>query len=73
MANGDREAPTTTEGIVIDVNRRRQQITIRFADRKTQTLRLIDHAAAEDAAPPVVVSYTDQAGARVAHEFKPVS
>jgi hypothetical protein len=73
-AAGDREAPKATEGVVIDVNRRRSQITVRFADRKTQTLRLIDPAAAGgDAATAVVVSYTDATGARIAHDFKPVS
>lgn len=59
----------TTEGVVIDVNRRRKQITVRFADRRTQTLRL----AAPDTTPNVVVSYTDDAGARVARDFTRVS
>jgi hypothetical protein len=69
VVEADREAVEATEGVVIDVNRRRNQITVRFADRKTQTLRL----AAPDAAGDVVVSYTDPAGAKVARDFKRVS
>ena len=65
----DREVAEATEGVVIDLNRRRNQITVRFADRKTQTLRL----ATPDAAADVVVSYTDPTGAKVARDFKRVS
>jgi len=72
QAAGNSEAEAT-EGTVIDVNRRRQQITVRFADRKTQTLRLAERAAPGDTAPSIVVSYKDPAGTRIAHEFKPVS
>ena len=54
---------------MIDVNRKRQQITIRFADRKTQTLRL----KAPDATADVVVSYTDESGAKVTRDFTRVS
>jgi hypothetical protein len=68
-----RDGDETTEGVVIDVNRSRQQITIRIAERKTQTLRLFDRAAAGDSAPAVVVSYTDQVGTKVEHDFKRVS
>src|SRR5471030_468075 len=68
ITDGDGDASKTTEGVVIDVNRRRNQITIRFADRKTQTLRV----SAPDAAPDVVVSYTDDAGAKIAHDFNRV-
>jgi hypothetical protein len=69
IEDGDGDAPKTTEGVVIDVNRRRRQITVRLSDRKTQTLRL----AAPDAAPDVVVTYTDDAGAKIAHDFNRVS
>ena len=69
VVEADREAAEATEGVVIDVNRRRSQITVRFADRKTQTLRL----AAPDAVADVVVSFTDPAGAKVARDFKRVS
>jgi hypothetical protein len=74
---------SATEGVVVDVNRKRQQITVRFADGKTQALRLIDRAAAEqgrragdlppDAATHVVVSLMDQTGAKVDYDFKRVS
>jgi hypothetical protein len=72
-AEGDGAAAKTTEATVVDVNRRRSQITVRFADRKTQTLRLADGAAADQGAAPVVVSYTDATGARIARDFKLVS
>jgi hypothetical protein len=70
------------EGVVVDVNRKRQQITIRFADGKTQALRLVDRTAggqgarAGDAADPaahVVVSITDQTGTKVDYDFNRVS
>jgi X-X-X-Leu-X-X-Gly heptad repeat protein len=69
VAAADREVAEATEGVVIDVNRRRNQITVRLADRKTQTLRL----ATPDATADVVVSYTDPVGAKVARDFKRVS
>jgi hypothetical protein len=72
-ADGDVASAKTTEAVVIDVNRRRSQITVRFADRKTQTLRLANGASADQGTPPVVVSYTDPTGARIAHDFKLVS
>ena len=65
----DEGPKATDEGVVIDVNRKRQQITIRFADRKTQTLRL----KAPDATADVVVSYTDESGAKVTRDFTRVS
>ncbi|MGH9141118.1 MAG: hypothetical protein ACRD2I_08255 [Vicinamibacterales bacterium] len=69
-AEGDSAEAKTTEAVVVDVNRRRSQITVRFADRKTQTLRLADRRAADDGSAPVSVSYTDPTGARIAHDFK---
>jgi hypothetical protein len=69
VVKADHQATEATEGVVIDVNRRRNQITVRLADRKTQTLRV----AAPDAAGDVVVSYTDPAGTKVARDFKRVS
>jgi hypothetical protein len=71
-----------TEGIVARVDRRGKQITIRFYDGKTETLRLTDRAAAEagpefdraDAGPTrVVVYYKNEAGQKVAHFFKKIS
>jgi len=59
----------TTEGVIVDVNRRRNQITIRLGDKKTETLRV----AAPDAGADVEVSFTDGTGAKVARDFKRVS
>ncbi|MCU1383451.1 MAG: hypothetical protein JWL71_2148 [Acidobacteria bacterium] len=67
-----RDGAERTEGTVIDVNRGRQQITIRIADRKTVTLRTADPSAAATESP-LVVSYTDDAGATVSRDFTRVS
>lgn len=63
-----------TEGTVIRINRRRKEITIRFAGGTSQTLRLTERAAsdvgtgiAEDA--PVKVFYVDEGGQKVVHYF----
>jgi hypothetical protein len=61
----DTAGASATEATVIDVNRRRQQITIRLGDRKTQTLRLTAPGANGD----VVVTYTDAAGAKATGDF----
>ena len=68
-----RDGSETTEGTVIDVNRGRQQITIRIAARKTLTLRLADRPAEDAAAKPVVVSYINDGGVTVTRDFTPVS
>jgi hypothetical protein len=65
----DGDASPTTEGVVIDINKKRNQITVRLSDKKTQTLRLATPAAPGD----VVVSYTGTTGARIAHDFNRVS
>ena len=79
---GDEDGLKKSEGVVIDVDRRRQQITVRFADRTTETRQLPARAAAEagrdlgDATKggaKVVVYYSDEGGRRVAHYFKQVS
>ena len=70
VADGGDAVKTTTEGVVIDVNRSRKQITIRLADKKTQTLRVMDASA--PAGAHVVVSLADQAGAKT-YDFKRVS
>jgi hypothetical protein len=67
-SKGDNET-ATTEGVVVDVNRRRNQITVRLGDKKTETLRV----SAPDTAADVVVSFTDSTGTKVAREFKRVS
>jgi hypothetical protein len=72
----------TTEGVLVRVDRKRQQITIKFANGSTETLQLTKQAAADagkdlDTAAPdstrVVIYYSDEAGNKVAHYFKRVS
>jgi hypothetical protein len=70
VADGGEAMKTTTEGVVIDVNRSRKQITLRLADKKTQTLRLMDGTA--PAGAHLSVSLADQSGAKT-YDFKPVS
>jgi hypothetical protein len=69
-----------TEGVVERIDRRRKEITIRFDNGKTETLRLTDRAAAEggkdldrNEAQKVRVYYADEGGQRVAHYFKKIS
>ena len=69
-AGGAPEDPkTTTEGVVVAVNKQRQQITVRFADKTTQTLRLTAPSDTKD----VVVSCTNDSGQKVAGDFKRVA
>jgi hypothetical protein len=70
VADGGDALNATTDGVVIDVNRSRKQITVRLADKKTQTLRVMDGTA--PAGAHVVVSLADQAGAKT-YDFKRVS
>lgn len=70
----------TTEGTVIDINRARKQITVRFENRTTETFRLTDRAAADagkgiDASgdTKVIIYYTDESGRKVAHYFRKAS
>ena len=72
VADGGDAAKTTTEGVVIDVNRSRKQITIRSADKKTHTLRVMDAAGASGSGDHVVVSLADQANAKT-YDFRRVS
>jgi hypothetical protein len=59
---------------VIDVNRSRQQITVRLEGGTTETLKVGERGAAPTAdAPAVIVSYKDAAGATVTRDFKKVS
>jgi hypothetical protein len=71
-----------TEGVVTDIDRGEKEITIRFANGKTETLRMTDRAAAEsrEAIDPssgdatrIVVYYTDEQGRKVAHYFRKAS
>jgi hypothetical protein len=72
VADGGDLAKTTTEGVVIDVNRSRKQITIRSADKKTHTLRVMDAAGKSGSGEHVVVSLADQANAKT-YDFRRVS
>jgi hypothetical protein len=65
-------ATPAAEGVVIDVNKKRQQITVRFADKKTQTLRVLDHKGGTQGAH-VVVSLADQPGEKITYDFTRVS
>ena len=76
------EGLKVAEGIVTRISRGRKQITIRFDDGRSETLRLTDRAAAEagkdvdqaaTAAVKVIVYYSDEAGRKVAHFFKKAS
>ena len=67
-----REGTESTEGVVIDVNRSRQQITVRLEGGTTETLKPGDRTPAADV-PAVIVSYKDAAGATVTRDFKKVS
>ena len=76
------EGLKVTEGVVTRIDRRRKQITIRFDNGKTETLRLTDRAAAEagqdvdqaeTSATKVIVYYSDEGGRKVAHFFKKIS
>jgi hypothetical protein len=67
-----------TEGVVTDIDRRNREITITFANGKTETLQMTGRAAAEsefiDASSGrrtrIVVYYSDETGRKVAHYFK---
>ena len=76
------EGLKVTEGVVTRIDRERKQITIRFDDGRSETLRLTDRAAAEagedidqaaTAAVKVIVYYSDEGGRKVAHFFKKAS
>ena len=69
-----------TEGSVIGFDRRRQQITVKYANGKTEVFRLTGRAAAE-ASPEVaraadetkvMIYYRDEHGRKVVHYFKQV-
>ncbi len=70
-----------TEGVVTHINRRKNEITIKYANGKTETLQMTSRAAAESdageessaGASRVVIYYSDEAGHKVAHYFKKAS
>ena len=76
------EGLKVTEGRVVKIDRGRKQITIRFGNGQTETLRLTDRAAAEAGkdlekaggeAPRVIIYYEDENGLKVAHYFRKAS
>ena len=75
------EGLKTTEGIVTDIDRGKKEITIKYANGKTETLQMTKRAAAESGADieessegaHIVVYYADESGRKVAHYFKKVS
>src|SRR3954454_9716351 len=69
MAEGSDAAKTGVEGVVIDVNRSRKQITVRRPDKTIDTLRVMD---ATGSGAHVTVSLSDQANARP-YDFRRVS
>ena len=69
---GEQAPPASgVEGVVIDVNKKRQQITVRFADKTTQTLRVLDRSGANPG-PHVLVSLVDQPGEKISYDFSRV-
>ena len=76
------EAAKTTEGRVIELDRRTGVIVVRLADRTTERLRIAERKAGngtagaaptQDSSEIVVVSYVDTNGDRVMIPFRKVS
>jgi hypothetical protein len=76
------EGLKVTEGRVAHIDRGRKEVTIKFDNGRTETLRLTDRAAAEagqeidqaaTSGDRVVVYYADEQGRKVAHFFRKVS
>ncbi len=70
-----------TEGVLDRVDRKRQRITIRFANGTTETLQLSERATSEvssnvssaaTSGVKVIVDFTDTAGRKITHVFKKV-
>ena len=66
-----------SEGVVVKLDRRHKQLTLRLDSGRTETLRLTDRAAAEadegiagQGAVRVTVYYSDESGQKVAHFLK---
>lgn len=72
------DALKVSEGTVTKIDRRNQQITVRFEGNRVETLQLTLRAARGDAldlgdgagGEPIVVYYTDVDGIREAHYFR---
>jgi hypothetical protein len=76
------EGLKVAEGVVTRLDRRRQQISVRYTDGRTETFRLTERAAAEapkdadnaaTAGLKVAIYYTDENGRKVVHFFKKTS
>ena len=68
-----------TEGDVTDIDRRKKEITVKYANGRTETLHMTDRAAAEGEASvgkssgetgDIVIYYADESGRKVVHYFK---
>jgi hypothetical protein len=73
------EGLKVTEGAVAGINRRKQEITLRYANGRTETLKLTPRAVSpsdarfdtsDGAVTHIVVYYVDDAGRKVAHFVK---
>jgi hypothetical protein len=71
-----------TEGVVTDINQRKQEITIKYANGTAETLKMTAQAAAENdtrlagsdsTVTHIVIYYSDEAGRKVAHYVKKAS
>jgi hypothetical protein len=77
----DAEGLRITEGVVTNLDRRHQEMTVHYSDGKTEKFRLTERAALEvpnapaSAAAPekVAIYYTDERGQKVVHFFKRIS
>jgi hypothetical protein len=74
------EGLKSTEGVVTHIDRRKKEITIEYANGRTETFQMTSRAAgesdatidesSEEASSRVVIYYSDEAGRKVAHYFK---
>jgi hypothetical protein len=73
------EGLSFTEGVVSRIDRGRKEITIKFANGRTETFQMTSRAAAESGglidesgstATRIVIYYGDESGHKVAHYFK---
>jgi hypothetical protein len=70
------EGLKSTEGRVSHIDRRKKEITIRYANGKTETLQMTGRVAAEapagidESGGETVIYYSDEGGRKVAHYVK---
>jgi len=77
-ASPNGEAERVREGMVLQINRTKQEISVRLDDKSVDTLQLAEPVIRDNAphgnnsvAPQVVVvDYTDDAGRKQSHSFK---